>query len=98
MPFNHPFPRSFTVPSIREHAPQVSGVYGISNAGEWLYVGESDNIQAALLVLLGESDSELLRRRPTGFVYETCDQARRWVRQDRLVFEYEPAFNRQGGQ
>lgn len=96
MPFDHPFPRSFTVSSVREHAPALSGVYGISNAGEWIYIGETDDIQAALLNHLQELNTTLLRRRPTGFVFEVCNRAERPNRQDRLVFEYEPACNRQG--
>jgi hypothetical protein len=98
MPFNHPVPRSFNLPSVREFAPPVSGVYGLSNAGSWVYIGVTDNIQAALVGHLAEAGSDLMRQRPTGFVFEICDSSRRCGRQDRLVFEYEPAFNRLGGQ
>lgn len=94
MPFEQLFPRSFTVPSIREHAPALSGVYGISNAGEWIYIGEADDIQAALLLHLQESNTALLKRHPTGFVFEVCGRTKRRDRQDRLVREYEPACNR----
>lgn len=80
--------------SVREHAPTLSGVYGISNALEWIYIGETDNIQEALLGHLRESDTSLLKRQPMGFVFEVCDQARRPARQNRLVFEYEPSCNR----
>lgn len=90
------FPRSFTAASIREHAPVVSGVYGISNAAEWIYIGESDNIQGALLDHLQNADSPLLKRKPTGFVFEACDRSRRPERQGRLVSEYEPVCNRYG--
>jgi hypothetical protein len=95
MPFDPPFPRTFNAGSVREHAPAVSGVYGISNAGEWIYIGESDNIQAALLLHLQQVSTALLKRQPTGFVYEVCDRSRRPDRQDRLVLEYEPTCNRQ---
>jgi len=94
MPFNPPVPRSFKPSSIREHAPALSGVYGISNALEWIYIGESDNIQEALLGHLQELRTPLLLRRPTGFVFEICDWAGRPARQDRLVSEYDPACNR----
>lgn len=94
MPFDQPFPRSFTAPSVREHAPTLSGIYGISNAGEWIYIGETDNIQEALLRHLQDVDAALLKRQPTGFVFEVCDQSKRPTRQDRLVLEYEPTFNR----
>ena len=94
MPFDQYVPRSFTSSSVREHAPALSGVYGISNAGEWIYIGETDNIQAALLGHLQESNTVLRKHRPTGFVFEICDRAKRNNRQDRLVLEYEPVCNR----
>jgi len=94
MPFDQPFPRSFNNSGVRQYAPSLSGVYGISNAGEWIYVGESDNIQAALLGHLTTRDTNVMGRLPTGFVYEICDQASRHGRQDRLVREYEPICNR----
>jgi hypothetical protein len=94
MPFEQIFPRSFTAVSVREHAPTASGVYGISNAIEWIYIGETDNIRDTLLGHLRELDTSLLKRQPTGFVFEVCDRAKRPARQDRLVLEYEPACNR----
>lgn len=95
MPFNQPFPRSFTDSSVRDHAPRLSGVYGVSNAAEWIYIGESDNIQESLLEHLREVSTPLLARRPTGFVFEISECAKRAARQNRLVREYEPAFNHQ---
>jgi hypothetical protein len=94
MPFEEFTPRSFTPVSVRANAPAVSGIYGISNAREWIYIGESDNIQASLLHDLQEGDSALLKRFPTGFVFELCDAAERRSRQDRLILEYEPVCNR----
>jgi hypothetical protein len=96
MPFQQPVPRPFNVNSIRQFAPMQCGVYGISNASEWIYIGESENIQASLLGHFGDAGSALAGRFPTGFVYEVCDLGRRHLRQDRLVLEYEPAFNRGG--
>ena len=94
MPFDPPMPRSFSMVSIRANAPTASGVYGISNAREWIYIGETDNLQDAMLTHLQELDTPLMKRQPTGFVFEVCEQAGRPARQDRLVFEYEPACNR----
>jgi hypothetical protein len=94
MPFEAVFPRFFTAPSVKEHAPAASGVYGISNAAEWIYIGETDNIQDSLLGHLRESDTPLSGRQGTGFVFELCDQTRRPLRQDRLILEYEPTCNR----
>lgn len=94
MPFEQLTPRSFTPGAIRTYAPAVSGVYGISNAREWIYIGVSDDIQRTLLSHLLEPGTSLMKRAPTGFVYEVCDGVRRLARQDRLVLEYEPTCNR----
>ena len=94
MPFEQFTPRSFTPVSVRANAPPASGIYGISNAREWIFIGESDNIQASLLHDLQKGYSALLRRLPTGFVFEICGAAERRVRQDRLIQEYEPVCNR----
>jgi hypothetical protein len=94
MPFEQFTPRSFTPVSVRANAPAASGIYGISNAREWIYIGESDNIQASLLRDLQKGDSVLLKRFPTGFVFELCNAGDRRARQDRLVLEYEPVCNR----
>lgn len=94
MPFDRPFPRSFTGSSVSTHAPALPGVYGISNAKEWIYIDETDNIQASLLGHLQELNTELMKRQPTGFVFEPCDSASRAGRRDRLVVEYAPACNR----
>lgn len=96
MPFDQLFPRSFTASSVRRNAPALSGVYGISNATEWIYIGETDNIQEALLEHLRDQETSIRKLHPTGFVYEICERARRSGRQDRLILEYGPAKNRQG--
>jgi hypothetical protein len=94
MPFDRFFPRPFLTGAIETYAPSVSGVYGISNAAEWIFIGESDDIRSALLTHSQEAGTALMKRQPTGFVFEVCDRARRAARQDRLVLEYEPRCNR----
>lgn len=94
MPFEQITPRPFTSGAIQTYAPLMSGVYGISNAREWIYVGEADNIRNALLGHLTDLRTTLMQHQPTGFVYEVCDGPRRSARQDRLVLEYEPTVNR----
>jgi len=94
MPFNQFTPRNFTNDAVLTYAPVMSGVYGISNAHEWIYIGESDNIQSSLLNHLYETNTKLMKHEPTGFVFEVCEQARRAARQDRLVAEYGPSCNR----
>ena len=94
MPFDQCFPRPLTAGAVETFAPLTSGVYGISNAREWIYIGETDNIQGTLLSHLQNPDTPLMKRLPTGFVFEVCDRERRPIRQDRLVQEYEPICNR----
>jgi excinuclease UvrABC nuclease subunit len=62
MPFVDCAARSFTVPSVRKNAPELSGVYGLSNAREWLFVGQGNNIRAQLLAHLNELDTALMVR------------------------------------
>jgi hypothetical protein len=94
MPFEHCAGFTFSTAAVSKNAPAVSGVYGISNAQEWIFVGEADNIRDALLAHLRETDTLLRRRVPTGFTFEICGIAARYTRQDRLVLEYEPVCNR----
>ena len=94
MPFEQLLPRPFTSAAIQTYAPSASGVYGISNAREWIYIGQADNIQGALLDHLNGLETTLMKRQPAGFVFELCAAPRRSARQDRLVLEYEPIFNR----
>jgi hypothetical protein len=94
MPFEEFIPRSFTAVSVQANAPAASGIYGISNGREWIYIGETDDIQASLLHELQQRDSAILRRYPTKFVFELSVPAERLGRQNRLVLEYEPVCNR----
>lgn len=94
MPFEQIIPRRFTPQGIRTYAPQASGLYGISNAREWIYIGNSGNIQRALLDYIQDPGSALMKKQPQGFVFEVCDEAHWIARHDRLVLEYAPALNR----
>jgi hypothetical protein len=94
MPFDQHFPRPFTNSAIRTYAPSASGVYGISNAQQWIYIGQTDNIHAELIAHLQEGAGPVGQHQPTGFVFEICDRAARPTRQDRLVSEYSPVVSR----
>lgn len=93
MPFENHGSRAFTETSILKNAPAASGVYGLSNAREWIYVGESANLQDRLLGHLRGADPALARM-PTGFTYELSRSADRIARQNRLVLELGPVHNR----
>lgn len=95
MSFRLPIPRSFTQASILQYAPAGTGVYGISNANEWIYIGEADNIQQSLLEHLAGTGSAVMNRRPTGFVFESCDSGAREALRHQFAREYKPACQQQ---
>ena len=85
--------RAFTSISVRKNAPQSSGVYGLSNGREWVFIGEADDIRARLLEHLEETATALANRRPTGFTFEECSPSSRVSRQDALVRQFAPFCN-----
>jgi len=89
MAFERCLPQVYSADSVRRNAPAASGVYGISNAQHWLYVGESDNIQASLYAHLAviQPNGDL---KPSGYRFELCDAAGRRSRQTRLISELAP--------
>ena len=89
--------RSFTAVSVQKNAPDSSGVYGLSNGWEWIFIGEASNIRARLMEHLNEVDTVLARRSPTGFTFELCSPNQRIARQDALVRQFEPFCNRRPG-
>jgi excinuclease UvrABC nuclease subunit len=96
MPFSSSAWFPFTENGIATYAPRGSGVYGIFNSTQWIYVGESKDMEARLYAhLRGESDQSpcILRRQPTGYVFETCDSATRSVRESALIRELAPSCN-----
>jgi hypothetical protein len=94
MPFENHGSRAFTESSILKNAPTTSGVYGLSNARSWIFVGESDNLQVRLLAHLRGADAALAQT-PTGFTYELSRAPDRLGRVSRLVLELDPVHNRQ---
>lgn len=92
MPFAPFAARSFTAVSIQKNAPEASGVYGLFNHRECLFVGQSSNIRAQLLTELREGAEELRAEKPTGFTVELCFSGDRALRLQRLTRELEPRF------
>lgn len=92
MPFRNGGSRAFTAVSIRNNVPAVSGVYGISNARNWIYVGSSDNLQLQLLSHLREADSLIQSQNPTGFTFELCDISGSAGRRAQLISELRPTI------
>jgi len=88
---------TFSDASVRQNAPNRSGVYGLYTAGKWIYVGESNDIQRRLLEHLSETGTCIKRWAPTGFLYELVDVASRVARQNTLIRELDPECNRKLG-
>lgn len=93
MPFENYGTRAFTAVSIDKNVPSAPGVYGLSNARAWLFVGESDNLRARLLEHLREGGTALKQQHPTGFAFELCAPTDRIGRVTRLILELRPTCN-----
>ena len=97
MPFDRFVPYTFSFASVQKNAPAMSGVYGLSNALEWLFIEETENIKASLMMHLQQMGTPLLERVPTGFIFELCAHHNRTGRKTRLIQEHAPFFSRLGG-
>ncbi|MEO8097734.1 MAG: GIY-YIG nuclease family protein [Acidobacteriota bacterium] len=95
MAFERCLPQVFSFDSIRRNAPAVSGVYGISNPRHWLYVGETDNIQASLFAHVTGGGIATEDLAPSGYRYEECSVDERRRRQQRLISELAPVCQQQ---
>jgi excinuclease UvrABC nuclease subunit len=94
MAFSECAARMFTATSVLKNAPDCSGVYALSNAREWIFIGEASDIRARLLEHLNEIGTTLMARNPTGFTFEICSPADRHSRYAQLVRELAPYCNR----
>ena len=93
MPFRNCFARAFKAAAVLREAPPRSGVYGLSNALGWIYVGETDNIQAQLLAHLEEPHAFAANGAPTGFSFELASPNERVARQRQIILEFDPPGN-----
>jgi len=73
-------------------APDDSGIFGLKNHGEWVYIASSNNIRQALLYYLDGNMPWISQQRPVQFAYELVDRARRTLRCSQLTAEYRPVF------
>ena len=91
MPFEQGAPMSFTAISVQNNAPDSSGVYGLSNSSEWIFIGEASNIRNALMEHLREVNGMPAARKPRGFSYELSPAIQRVSRRNQLARELTPA-------
>lgn len=82
----------FTRESILASAPPTSGVYGLFNNDCQLFIGESANIQEALLRHESETDFQSRHLQPTGFTFEPCAAELRKPKADELIARFCPVL------
>jgi hypothetical protein len=87
---------AFSQVSVLRNAPSMPGVYGLSNAREWVFVGVADDIRAVLLAHVHEGNTPIKSRVPTGFTFEICHPGQCSARAARLVTELSPVCNKRG--
>ncbi len=87
----------FTKEAILASAPPTSGVYGLFNNDCQVFIGESENIQEALLRHESETDFHSEHLKPTGFTFEPCAEEFRTVRADELIAKFCPVLQTDAG-
>ena len=82
----------FTREAILACAPPTSGVYGLFNFDCQVFIGESANIQEALLHHESETDFQSRHLQPTGFTFEPCAVELRKPKAAALVARFRPVL------
>ena len=93
MPFESRFARAFTAVNIERDAPAASGVYGVSNAKNWIFIEETENIRGSLMEYLANANGSPANQ-PSGFSFELSPSYNRTARRDRLIAELAPIQRR----
>lgn len=83
---------SFTREAILACAPPASGVYGLFNGDCQVFIGESANIQEALLRHESETEFHSRHLQPTGFTFEPCPEEVRKSKAAALIAKYRPVL------
>lgn len=83
---------SFTKGAILLFAPPTSGIYGLFNSDCQVFIGESANIQEALLRHESETDFQSQHLQPTGFTFEPCAAELRKSKADELIAKFHPVL------
>jgi hypothetical protein len=79
---------SFKQDSITQHAPTVSGVYGLFNFRHQVVIASAANVRDALVYHRRHTKFRFSRFEPTGFTFEICPPERRDNRAQELIKEY----------
>lgn len=82
----------FTKKAILASAPRASGVYGLHNVDCQIFIGESENIQEALLRHEKETDFTSRHLVPVGFAFELCTAELRKSKVAELIRRFCPVL------
>jgi cell division septation protein DedD len=83
---------SFTKKAILVSAPPTSGVYGLYSHDCQVFIGETENIQGALLRHERETDFTSRHLQPVGFTFESCAAEVRKSKADELIARFCPVL------
>lgn len=83
--------------SIQMNTPAASGVYAIYNANQWIYFGETNDIQRRLLEHVNDAGHCMWQYGPTAFTFELQIAPSRSARQNALILAYPTPCNQRFG-
>ncbi|HEV8441560.1 MAG TPA: GIY-YIG nuclease family protein [Methylomirabilota bacterium] len=95
MPWKNPRGFLYNPASVRRNAPAAAGIYGIFTRREWIYIGESKDIQARLLQHLNGDNPCISGSEAASFNFELVPEIQRVARMNGLVAEFDPVCNRE---
>jgi hypothetical protein len=84
---------AFLYQGVEEKAPNASGVYVIYTPAQWVYVGQSDDLQKSLFGHLNEPGTCMGGFGPLSFSFELVPADARLARYQALLAELSPACN-----
>jgi excinuclease UvrABC nuclease subunit len=90
-------PRWFSEAGISSIKAGQTGVYGIYNSSEWIYIGQAEDLRDRLLEhVRGKSDQSscMLKHNPTSWVGQIVDKSQLDSLESSLIAEYSPACNK----
>ena len=77
--------------------PPVPGVYALCLGREFIYIGDTENLQRKLLDHLDEKSECISRMNPDTFSFEPVPDPERVARRNRLILELNPVCNQKMG-
>jgi hypothetical protein len=81
---------AFGYRAVQDKAPNTSGVYTIYTSQQWLYVGESGDVQESLFGHLNRPSACMARAGALSFSFEVVPPLERVTRQQALVTALAP--------